>query len=802
MKLSESQEKLMEMVHLDTESGSVRLLQYSHDHSLIVSSGNNDNIIRVWDARDMKYKGSLEGHEETITNLYLCRNSKGLLSASQDFSVKAWDLDNFTEIASLENVHIEEITKISMNSLENRLFTSSKDGQLKIIDWKKQIVLKVFEEHSRKAINDFCLCAEDSYMISCGNDKTIRVFDNLHNPLYKSSFNIKSSTNQNFLQIHSFLLNKQRKILALTSDSNVILYDFKLHIQERVIIPQFHRIVLYRLLPNNSQIITYNENKVLQIWSLINGKEIVKKQTNLSILCMDLIDRRPPIEDPIQRSYPIQMITGSEEGYINIWRIADIEETTSLIHQRRMITLALLSLDNRYMIYASENNINIFDMTSNRVEKTLSGHIGSISALCISPDSKVLVSGSTDAMIKIWDLESNGHEESLKKHMNEIICIEISYEGNYMASSANDQTLCIYDFVKRVEKANVKNIGVVRHMSFSDICLYTAGSEGIIKQWKIKVFSEIRAFSAHTKEIVGLKYIVDGKRLISAGYDKIVKVWECEGEMTPQLIRIIYNKAEIEGLMATSDGKTICFHDSEGFVKNYCIETGGLEKEKQVIEEKIKGICLFHDNKKMLIWEDKGGCYIYEFNEPMFSKSLVLNEMLENIDDDDKLYDLVKKSLWETVFIDFIYPIKANILHYLAYMNRDDMRESEKLRRLLRILTKYQRMPLIFQTDIFGNTPMDILFDQKDITTAFYFLNIAIEHPPELHCFENVGEIVDKAAKMGFRNINKLIDSRILPIRHISIQQNEQKDLYENHKDEDFLLMPSGYFEGVHIATL
>ena len=38
--------------------------------------------------------------------------------------------------------------------------------------------------------------------------------------------------------------------------------------------------------------------------------------------------------------------------------------------------------------------------------KTLTGHENYVNSVCISNDSKFIVSGSVDKSIKVWDLES------------------------------------------------------------------------------------------------------------------------------------------------------------------------------------------------------------------------------------------------------------------------------------------------------------------------------------------------------------------------------------------------------------
>ena len=48
--------------------------------------------------------------------------------------------------------------------------------------------------------------------------------------------------------------------------------------------------------------------------------------------------------------------------------------------------------------------INVFDLASGALVHTLEGHAMPVKALCFSPDSQLLVTGSDDKDMKIYDV--------------------------------------------------------------------------------------------------------------------------------------------------------------------------------------------------------------------------------------------------------------------------------------------------------------------------------------------------------------------------------------------------------------
>lgn len=63
---------------------------------------------------------------------------------------------------------------------------------------------------------------------------------------------------------------------------------------------------------------------------------------------------------------------------------------------------------------ASDNSIQLWDVTSGREERRLGGHHGSVTALAFEPRSGLLVSGSYDTTVRVWQLGGEGAQTALK----------------------------------------------------------------------------------------------------------------------------------------------------------------------------------------------------------------------------------------------------------------------------------------------------------------------------------------------------------------------------------------------------
>ena len=73
--------------------------------------------------------------------------------------------------------------------------------------------------------------------------------------------------------------------------------------------------------------------------------------------------------------------------------------------------------------------------------RSLEGHTGWVRAVAVSPDGRLIVSGSDDRTVKVWDLE-NGHLlGSLEGHTGQVTAVAVSLDGRWIASGSVDHTI-------------------------------------------------------------------------------------------------------------------------------------------------------------------------------------------------------------------------------------------------------------------------------------------------------------------------------------------------------------------------
>ena len=97
--------------------------------------------------------------------------------------------------------------------------------------------------------------------------------------------------------------------------------------------------------------------------------------------------------------------------------------------------------------------VRVYDMTTRKLVRRLSGHITHISDLCFSRDGRRLVSASVDATVRVWDLPTGACVDWLK-FKRPVTGLTLSHTGEYLCTSHVDR-LGLYMWADRSFFQNV-----------------------------------------------------------------------------------------------------------------------------------------------------------------------------------------------------------------------------------------------------------------------------------------------------------------------------------------------------------
>jgi WD40 repeat protein len=96
-----------------------------------------------------------------------------------------------------------------------------------------------------------------------------------------------------------------------------------------------------------------------------------------------------------------------------------------------------------------DNQILVWDLSSNKTTNTISGHRRSVISLAFSPDGRKIVSGAEDGVVRICDLDTGKSESLPKAHSDRVRSVAVSSDGALIASGGHDGVVRVWKLADR-----------------------------------------------------------------------------------------------------------------------------------------------------------------------------------------------------------------------------------------------------------------------------------------------------------------------------------------------------------------
>ncbi|KAG2185031.1 hypothetical protein INT43_000944 [Umbelopsis isabellina] len=185
--------------------------------------------------------------------------------------------------------------------------------------------------------------------------------------------------------------------------------------------------------------------------------------------------------------------SGSHSGNLNIYKIEDGSQASSLSTKNQFIMSTAYSSDGKYLACGADNGtIYVFDVEANHLIHTLQGHALAVRTLSFARDNRTLISGSDDKRIHIFDVQHGKVAAALTGH-----------NGWVLSVASNPDT--------------------------SKQQIASSSSDKKIKIWDMGLHQAIETHEVHTDQVWGIAWNVEGTKLVSASDDKSVKWFASSG---------------------------------------------------------------------------------------------------------------------------------------------------------------------------------------------------------------------------------------------------------------------------------
>jgi len=218
----------------------------------------------------------------------------------------------------------------------------------------------------------------------------------------------------------------------------------------------------------------------------------------------------------------------------------------------------------------SDGKIRAFGPQSGKLLYVINdAHQGGVTAIAVCNEAEQVLSGGADGQVRVWRVtrQSRVMVASMKEHKATINCIQVRNNDSESVSASSDGSCIIWDM-----KRFVRNNSLFASTFFKSILyhpdesqLLTTGSDRKITYWDAYDGSAIRILDgSQSAELNSLAVTASGDAFVSAGADKVVKVWRYD-EGTAQY-KGLGHSGVINCVRISPDQQTIVSVGSEGAI--------------------------------------------------------------------------------------------------------------------------------------------------------------------------------------------------------------------------------------------
>jgi WD40 repeat protein len=225
------------------------------------------------------------------------------------------------------------------------------------------------------------------------------------------------------------------------------------------------------------------------------------------------------------------------DGSLSLWQTEDWSLAAEVKSHKAPALSVSFSADGSLIASSSRDNlVSLWTVPELRLDKVLEGHANWVETTLFSCDESLLYSADWNGEVRVWDYRQGSCISSFRAHRRgSVMDLAVDPVSKILASCGQDNMIRLW---RQVENRS---------------------------EW-----SMLSELDGHDSTVRGVVFIHDGRFLVSAGQDKILRIWDLS---TCEVIAASARQPEwLTCLAGTSDARLLATGDLDGRILLFRLE--------------------------------------------------------------------------------------------------------------------------------------------------------------------------------------------------------------------------------------
>jgi WD40 repeat protein len=476
-------------------------------------SASDDHTLKVWDLERGTEVYTLNGHSDWVRAVAIFPNATRAVSASDDHTLRVWNIESGTLDMTMDN-YGDWIRKLTVTPNGRYAISASDDRTLKIWDLERGTIKRSLKGHSGE-LNALAITADGRFLLSGSDDRTIRLWDVEHGTQVRTLKGHRAKVNALAVSPNG------RQVVSASADDTLRLWDTEQaeSVSPETITEQAHWVKDLAFTPDGRRVIAASEDNTLRIWNLEHGTEEPALEGHTDWVNAVVVSN--------DGQYAV---SASDDRTVKIW---DFNHQTTQrnirAHNDRVRAVTVTPDGKRALSVSDDGRLVVWDAQRGALEHTFTGF--DYWVMAVTHDNQRVISAHSSATLKVWDLESGKEQSAFTAHADRVRALAVTPDGEHAVSAGDDRTIRLWDIRTGEEKLRIHvKAHWVRGLAVTPDGHYvlSASDRRSLKLWSLNDGSEIRTFMGHTARVNAVAIDPSGRLAISASDDHTLRAWNVE----------------------------------------------------------------------------------------------------------------------------------------------------------------------------------------------------------------------------------------------------------------------------------